>query len=128
MLPVTFERQPEKHCGACQYAVLLGGMKVGWLLREYEQGWVAVRGAVGGSCPGQWRWYFEPTEDFAEWMRKQHWESQPRWWHLCDWHLQAEARAELAAELPFESAWAIRRALRGIESALATMRGWAVAA
>lgn len=62
-LSVEYEKEPEKHKGACQYAVVVAGVRTGRLYRDYHEGFVAARMCVGGSMPGYNAWYFEPEPD-----------------------------------------------------------------
>lgn len=56
-IKVTYEKLPEKSGGACQYKVLANGVSIGILYREYEEGYRAVRGSLGGS-KGGYTWVF----------------------------------------------------------------------
>lgn len=123
-LAVTFERLPGKHNRACQYDVLLGGMKVGMLYREYSPGWIAVRNAVGGSAPGAWEWVFDLEEGFDTWLACQHWRLKPRWYGRQEWRRQADARRDLVEQLPADGAWVYLRAIRAFEALSESLLAW----
>jgi hypothetical protein len=57
--------------------------------KDYNEGWVAARGCIGGSCPGEWRWYLCGERDLEA-------RDGLMFMHRRDWNLLKEAKEGIA--------------------------------
>jgi len=76
-MSVEFKRLPEKHRRACQYDVLVEGITIGRLYKDYEAGIIGDStfgfmmhklGLQSESFAGHHAWYFKPVDSLDEFL------------------------------------------------------------
>lgn len=103
-LTVTFVRTDRKFESEGQYGdvrkgsgrihdVYVEDVKIGELCKDYSEGYVAARGCVGGSAPGEWRWYLNLMDSLRDRV------DGPFFMHTMSWHLLKDAKERIVNEM-----------------------------
>ena len=90
-LNMEFRRLPEKHEKACQYAVLVEGVEIGTLYREYEEGARIAYGCVGGSYRGGFGWHLDECESLQKHLERHN----ETLWLATNWDTRDKAKVAL---------------------------------